>query len=83
MDAETKKLIASVCEMLRELVKHQAATEHQLEAVLMTLAEKDSSFHSRWKAHTDLIERASNRDVAVNAEQTLLQLGRIIQKLKE
>lgn len=83
MDAETKKLIASVCEMLRELVRHQATIENRLEAVLMAIAEKDSSFHSRWKGHVDLIERSSNRDVAVNAEQTLLQLGRIIQKLKE
>lgn len=83
MDSETKKLIVTLGEMLRELVKHQAVTENRLEALIMTLGEKDSSFHSRWKKNADLIEQSSNRAVAANTEQTLLELGRIIQRLKE
>jgi hypothetical protein len=83
MDAETKQVLASVCEILKAEINQSVETEKILVSVIKALAERDSEFYQKYSAHMETMNLVSSRGVRDTANDALLRLGRIIQRLKE
>jgi hypothetical protein len=82
MDSETKNMIVSLCEVLREQIQQHAEMERALVCMIKTAAQSDASFLDKFKAHMETMDLGSNRDAAVKARNALVQIGRIIQHFK-
>lgn len=83
MDAETKNVLVSICEMLREQIIGHAELEGNFHSALKALNDRVPSFQQRFSEYAETDRLAKTRDVSLSTEQTLLTLGRLIQKLKD
>lgn len=82
MDAETKQVLANICEILREQISDYAELETTVHCVTKTLIGRDASFHDILSEHIETDRLAKTRDVSLSTEETLRQLGLLIQQLK-
>ena len=82
MDAETKEILAEICELLRVEIMRATAVDNSMVALARAILESESPLREKYAVHWDRIIGLAQGAVPPQTSDAFERLGALIEQLK-
>jgi hypothetical protein len=83
MDAETKQILVSICELFKEQIAHTSAVDNSIIALARAILQSESLLRKPYEDNWAQIVTSAGGAVPPHSADVIRQLDEIIRRLKE